>query len=67
MLQVILITVLCKLTADMVSRSTGSNTIRISTLDHKAIDYTMEDQSIVKSLIDQRDKIVDCDRSNLRI
>ena len=67
MLQVVFETVLRELTLDAVSRATHTGSVRASALDHKAVDDTMEDQTIIKSFFYKTDKIVYGIRCDFRI
>ena len=53
MLQIIGKAILCELALDRISRSTGSNTVRISSLDHEAVDHAVKDQTVIKTLSDE--------------
>ena len=58
MLQIVSYAVSSELTLDAVAGTTTSGAVRTSALDHETADDTVEDQTIVKMLVDQTDKIV---------
>ena len=67
MRQIILETVVGKLTLDAVSRAAHAGAVRASALDHKAFDDAVEDQSVIEAFFYKRDKIVHCIRGNCRV
>ena len=67
MLQVIFEAVVCKLTADRISRAAHAGSVRAAALDHKAADDSVEDQSVIEALFNKADKVVDRVRGDLRI
>ena len=67
MFQVIFKSVLCKFTFNAVSRTTHTGSIRASALDHKAVDDTVEDQSVIETFLYKTDKIVYCIWCDFRI
>ena len=67
MLKVVWETVSGELSFDAVAGPAHSGALRVATLDHKTIDDTMEDQSIVKPFLNQRDKILYCVWCDIRI
>ena len=52
---------------DGVAGTAGPASVRVASLDHEAADHPMEDQPVIVSFLCQRDEIVDCVGSNLRI
>ena len=59
MFQIIGHAVSSEFTLDAVAGTTHAGAIGTSALDHETADDTVEDQTIVKMLVDQTDKIVD--------
>src|SRR5699024_8244215 len=59
--------VMGKFAADAVAGISHAGALRIPALDHKSGDHAVEDHAVIKSLLDQGDKIVDCIRGDLRI
>ena len=51
MCQIVLKAVVGELALDAVSRAAHSVAVRASALDHESLDHTVEDQSVVESLI----------------
>ena len=60
-------TILGKFTLDAVSRATHSGSIRASSLDHKSVDDTMEDQSVIEAILYKTDKVIDSVWCDFRI
>ena len=67
MFQIIGHAVSSEFTLDAVAGTTHAGAIGTSALDHETADDTVEDQTIVKMLVDQTDKIVDGFGGNFRI
>ena len=67
MLKVVGKAVRCKLSLNRIIRAAHSSPLRVSALKHKALYDTMKCQSVVKTLIYKRDKIVDGIRCYLRV
>ena len=66
MCQIILESVICEFSLDAVSWTTHTGSLWASTLNHKSIDHTMEDQAIIKTLLYKTDKIIYSIRCNFR-
>ena len=64
-LEIVRKTILAELTLDGIPWTAHTISIRASALNHKALDDTVKDQTIIKALLDQADKVVDCVRRNL--
>ena len=60
-------TVLSKFTLDAVSRTAHSGSVRAAALDHEAVDNTVENKSVIKSLFNKADKVIYSIWCNLRI
>ena len=58
MLQIVFNTICGKFSLNAVAGTSAASTFRIPSLDHKAADYAVEDQTVIKVFIDQTDKIV---------
>ena len=52
-LEVIFEAVMCKLTADRVSRAAHAGSVRAAALDHKAADDSVEDQTVIITFLHQ--------------
>ena len=59
MLQIVLEAVRGELALDAVAGTAHAGALRVAALDHKAGDDAVEDQSVVKSLADEGNKVVD--------
>ena len=66
-LQVIFEAVAGKLALDGVARTAGADAVRVAALDHKAGDDAVEDDAVIKALLDEGDEVVDGVRRDLRI
>ena len=67
MLQVIFDTVVSKFSFNGVAGASHTGSVGTSALDHEAFDDPVEDQPVVKALIDQTDKVIYGNRSNVRV
>ena len=67
MLQIVRKTILSKLSLDRISRSACTSSVRVSALDHEAAYNSVEDETIIESLLRKLNEIVYCVRSYLRI
>ena len=50
-----------------VARAAHAGTVRAAALDHKAFDHAVKDQSVIKTFLNQSDKVIYGIRSDLRI
>ena len=66
MVQVILEAVCGKLAADLITGAAHAGAFRVTALNHKARDDTMEDRAVIKALLHQRNKVADRVRCNFR-
>ena len=62
MRNIILYSIVAELTLNILIRSTGSISVRITTLDHKSIHDTVECQSVIETFLCKFHKISYCDR-----
>ena len=67
MAQIVFKTIVRKLAADRIAGASHAGAIRIAALNHKAGNDTVKNGAVVKTLFDERDKIVDRIRGNLRV
>ena len=67
MLKIIGKAILCKFSFDAVAGAAHTGSIRASSLDHEAIDHTMEDQAVIEAFFDKADKVIHCIGGNFRI
>ena len=67
MLQRVLHAVLSKFSLDAVAGAAHAGAFRTAALNHKALDNPMENQAVIKFLMDKTDKIVDGNGCCLRI
>ena len=58
---------MAELTFDAVARAAHAGAFRITTLDHKATDDTVEDNAVIITFFNERDKVVYSIRRDLRI
>lgn len=58
-LEVVLEAVGGELTGDLVARAAGAGAVGVAALDHEAGDAAVEDEPVVKTGLDQGDKVVD--------
>ena len=66
-LQIVGKTILCKFSLDSISRAAHTGSFRISSLNHESFDDTVENQSVIKSLFYQTDKVIYSIWCNFRI
>ena len=59
--------IVAEFSLDILIRSTGSISIRVSALDHKSINNTMESKSVIKSILGKLYKICHCNRCGICI
>ena len=67
MLKRVVKSILAELTLNGISRASHSVSVRAAALDHKAVNDSVENQSVIKTFFYQTYKIIYCVRSNLRI
>ena len=67
MFQVVCETIVGEFAVDAVSRSADTGSFRISALDHETSDDTVEDHTVIKSFVYQRDEIIYCIWGDFRI
>ena len=65
--QIVFKTIVRKLAADRIAGASHAGALRIAALNHKAGNDTVKNGAVVKTLFDERDKIVDRIRGNLRV
>ena len=65
--QVVLYTICSKFTFNVMTRATHTCSSRITALDHKSGDDTVEDQTVIETFLCQVDKILNTDRRHIRI
>ena len=67
MLKVILDAVSRELSLNLISGTSHACALRVSALNHEAVDDSVENETVIEALLNKRYEILYCDGCNLRI